>query len=302
MTNGVQGHENGFAGAMVHSPQAGPSIVKAQAPDESRAFEPRGIAEAVQLAKLLVASRLLPKSVTTPESAFAIIATGRELGLTAMQSLRSIHIIEGKPTLSADLVAALVKSRRDICQWFRLVESTDQVATYETHRVGEPSPTRMSFTISDANRAGVTGKDNWRKYPAAMLRARCITALARAVYPDLAMGVYDPDEMAPEAPPTPAVIHTPSAIEQPVVADLALFANICDRIDAAENAATLNGIARDAQKAHRYGKLGDEHLETIKVGVQKKRALLGQLPTQPAPPEPPSAPGSGDLDGEGGES
>ena len=71
------------------------------------AFEPPGIPEAVKLAQILVASRLLPRAISTPEAAVTVIMAGRELGLTAMQSLRSIHIIEGKPTMSADLMVAL---------------------------------------------------------------------------------------------------------------------------------------------------------------------------------------------------
>jgi hypothetical protein len=73
----------------------------------------------------------------------------------------------------------------------------------------------MSFTTADAQRAGLNG-DNWRKYPAAMLRARCLSAICRAVFPDLCLGLYDPDELAPEpapAPSTPAAERdvTPSA-------------------------------------------------------------------------------------------
>src|SRR5690606_27529948 len=41
---------------------------------------------------------------------------------------------------------------------------------------------------------GLTGRSNWKAHPAAMLRARASAALARAVYPDVAMGIYDPDE------------------------------------------------------------------------------------------------------------
>lgn len=288
------GHTNGFAGAMVVAPQ-GPALAKAE-----QAFEPRSINEAMQLAGLLVASRLLPRSVATPEAAFAIIATGRELGLTAMQSLRTIHVIEGKPTLSADLIAALVKSRRDVCQFFMLVESTDRAARYKTQRVGEPEPTTMSFTIEDANRAGVSGKDNWRKYPAAMLRARCITALARAVYPDLAMGVYDPDEIgdAPVAPPQP---YEPVAAQAPTPApakptDLALFAKLCDGCDQAETAAQLNSIARCAQKASRDGAITDAQLQQIATIVKKKRAAIDGPPPKAPPSAPEMDPGGYDAD------
>jgi hypothetical protein len=269
---------NGQAGMVVHT--GGPPLAKA---DPTRVFEPRDISEGYDLAKLLVASGLMPRGVQRPEAAFAIIAAGRELGLTAMQSLRSIHIIEGKPTLSADLVAALCKSRQDVCQYFRLVETTDKVARYETQRKGEPAPTAMSFTWEDAQRAGVTGKDNWKKYPAAMLRARCITALARAVYPDLAMGVYDPDEVSVEPP---VYMGQAEVVVRPEPeTDPRAFQDLCDRVDNASTAAALNAIAKDATKAAKAGAITSGNLEALKGAVVRKRSLFGK------PPEPsPSAP------------
>ena len=260
----------------------------ARATDPSRAFEPRDIDEGYEMAKLLVASGLLPRGIQRPEAAFAIIAAGRELGLTAMQSLRSIHIIEGKPSLSADLVAALCKSRPDVCLYFRLVESTDRVARYETHRRGEPEPTPMSFTIEQAQRAGVAGKDNWKKYPEAMLRARCITALARAVYPDLAMGVYDPDEVTEEptvyAGQAQVIRPVPPAPKSEPVADPRAFADLCERVDTAESAAELNAIAKDAAKAAKTGVISAGNLEALKGAVVRKRGLIG------SPPPPKSEP------------
>jgi hypothetical protein len=268
--------------------QNGPAVAKA---DPTRAFEPNSIDEGYDLAKLLVASGLMPRGVQRPEAAFAIIAAGRELGLTAMQSLRSIHIIEGKPTLSADLVAALCKSRTDVCRYFRMVESTDTIARYETLRVGEPEPTAMSFTIEEAKQAGVTGKDNWKKYPKAMLRARCITALARAVYPDLAMGVYDPDEVHDPGPvyagPAQVVAAPPAGKVTPAIApsqaDERTFADLCARVDAAETPAALNAVAKDAAKAAKTGAVTAGGLEALKGAVTRKRALIGA-------PKPPSSP------------
>ena len=189
---------------------------------DAAAFEPGSIEEALKVSGLLVASRLLPRGIATPEAAFALIVTGRELGLSAMQALRSIHIVEGKPTLSADLMVALVK-RSEACLFFRLVESSAERAIYEAHRRGEPSPTRLAFTIEEARAAGVATKENWRRYPAAMLRARCAAALARAVFPDLVLGVYDPDELAPvvdvtPAPAAPAPAPAPAPIPAPVEA------------------------------------------------------------------------------------
>lgn len=275
---------NGTTDMVMHTAER----VPAKAADQTRAFEPRDIGEGYELAKLLVASGLLPRGVQRPEAAFAIIAAGRELGLTAMQSLRSIHIIEGRPTLSADLIAALCKSRSDVCLYFRLVESTDWVARYETHRRGEPAPTSMSFSIEDAQRAGVTGKDNWRKYPAAMLRARCITALARAVYPDLAMGVYDPDEISVEPMPPPAPMHvisepSPRTADQ---SDRLSYMMLASRVEKAASASELNAVARDATKAFKAGTLSVSDLDELKANVLAKRASLAKPAPAPEPPKP----------------
>lgn len=290
----ANGHDGGFTGAMVTT-APGPGLAKATPTEQTRAFEPGSIAEALQMAQLLVKSRLMPDTVNTPEAAFAIIATGRELGLTAMQSLRSIHVIKGKTILSADLVCALVKSRRDVCTYFQLVESTADKATYETQRVGEPKPTTMSFTLDDAKRAGLGGGDNWRKYPAAMLRARCITALARAVYPDLAMGIYDPDEIDP-APaatpaPTPAYEVVAEAKSNTAAVDgFKVFLGLCDRVDAAETAAALNAVAKDAQKAQRAGSITEEQIAKLARAVREKRAIVAQQAKEAdAPPPPPAS-------------
>lgn len=158
------------------------------------AYEPRSTDEAWGLAETLYRSKLLPRGLACPEAVLYSLIAGRELGLTATQSLRSLHIVEGKVVLAADLIVAMIKRNKNVCKYFRLVESTAQLACYETLRVDEPEPTKMTWTFEQATKAGLTGKDNWRKYPDAMLRARCSAYLARAVYPDLAMGMYDPDE------------------------------------------------------------------------------------------------------------
>jgi hypothetical protein len=168
--------------------------IKAAGAVATLALEPENATDAFRLCGLYFASRLLPKSIASQEAAFTILVTGRELGLTAMQSFRSIHVIEGRPTMSADLMVALTK-RSPECEWFRLVESNAKVATYETKRRGMPAPTRLSFTIDEAKEAGLLGKDNWRKYPAAMLRARASASLCRIEYPDVMIGVYETDEL-----------------------------------------------------------------------------------------------------------
>lgn len=161
---------------------------------------PRSLSEAKELATTLSAARTIPESLQkSPADCMAIIMAGAELGLAPMQSIRALVLIKGKPTLSADAMGALVKSRRDVCEYLLLKHSDATRATYATKRAGDPEPTTMGFTIDEAKAAGLAGNDNWRKFPAAMLRARALSAICRAVYPDLLLGVYDPDELA-EAP------------------------------------------------------------------------------------------------------
>ena len=142
---------------------------------------------------MLVKSGFLPKAIDTPEKAMAVAIKGRELGLPMMQSITSINVIDGKPTISAELMAALVHQKIPNAI-LRCIETSNQICTYEAGRPADKI-LRMSFTWQDAVTAGVTGKTNWKQYPAAMLRARCCSAICRIVFPDAIMGCYTPDEL-----------------------------------------------------------------------------------------------------------
>lgn len=165
----------------------------------------------------LVKSGFLPKAVNTAEKAMAIIQTGKELGLGPMQSLRSIHIIDGKPTMGADLIGGLALSKVP-GSVLRVVESTNDKCVIKAGRGGQELTT-FTFTMNDAKNAGLTGKQNWRNYPRAMLRARAITEAARAIFPDAVMGLYDPDELGAITSPSGEVIQiaevTPLPADQP---------------------------------------------------------------------------------------
>jgi hypothetical protein len=149
---------------------------------------------AMGLATTLSKSALIPVALRgKPGDVLVVLLTGQELGLGAMQALRSIHVVDGKPSLSADLMVGLCQRRRDVCEYFMCKETTPTRATYVTKRAGDPQPTELSWTLEQAKQAGLAGRGTWSKYPDAMLRARCASALARLVYPDLLGGVYDSD-------------------------------------------------------------------------------------------------------------
>jgi hypothetical protein len=155
----------------------------------------RTIDDVERIARIAVASGYT--SCRKAEEAAMLIITGHELGLSPAQSLRGIYVVSGKPVLSADLMVAVVR-RSGLCESWRTVESTATRCTITTRRKGETHDATRTWTMDDAKRAGITGKGTWSAYPAAMLRHRCAADLAREVFPDVLMGLYDPEELTTE--------------------------------------------------------------------------------------------------------
>lgn len=213
------------------------------------AFEPRNIDEAYRLAKALVVSGFLPTSVATPEAAMAILIAGRDFGLSAMQSFRGLHVIEGSISMSADLMVALVL-KSGLAEYFTNIEGDSTIATYETKRKGLDAQ-QLSFTITEAAAANLTSKNVWKKYPQAMLRARAKSALARDVYPEIFFGVYDPDEIDDMANRTglqgmdrgPELIPASAAMTTDELQDA--VAHFKAKIAAASSPAELNRITME---------------------------------------------------------
>lgn len=148
-----------------------------------------------QMAELFYRSGMLPPAIKSAQAAVFAIQKGRELGVPPTAALTSIQVIQGRPTCSAELMLALVQ--RDYGANAMRITATDNTRCTITYRHPDVAETQTySWTIEDANRAGlVTGNPAWNKYPAAMLRARCISAVARMAFPLSILGMYTPEEM-----------------------------------------------------------------------------------------------------------
>ena len=182
-----------------------------------------GIDDVMRVASIAVKSNTF--AFKNPEEAAIKIMYGLEMGLPVFAALTGVVLIQGKPTMSSNLIASLIKrsGRYDytVPQW----DETRCTIVFTQHgkTVGE-----STFTMDDAHRAGLLrGGSNWDKYPRAMLFARAITQGARAYCADVFVGpVYDPEELTPEAayaaptPPTVTVNATP--VSTPVSAPVPL--------------------------------------------------------------------------------
>lgn len=131
-------------------------------------------------------------SKVTEIQAMFIMLKGFELGISPMQALDGIQIIQSKPTVSPQLMLALINRSGEL-QDIQM-DGDAKAYTVTMTRKGR-SPHTEVFTIENAKAMGLAGKDNWQKQPAVMLKWRAVSACARVVFPDVIQGMYTPEEM-----------------------------------------------------------------------------------------------------------
>jgi 5'-3' exonuclease len=199
-----EGNGNGNGNGNGHTAPAITGELVSASADFTRQLEPSSLPQAMQLANHMHAAKMF-NGYGSPQAVLSTILAGRELGLQAIASLRAFHVIEGKHSPSADVMRGLVL-RSGQAKYFRCVERSDEKATFETHRHGEPEPVRLTYTIEEGKRAFKPElpeaerekkwkSSAWGKYPANMVTARAGAMLARLVYPDILFGLYTPEEL-----------------------------------------------------------------------------------------------------------
>lgn len=164
------------------------------------------------LADQVGATEFVPKGLrgNSPAVAAAILH-GRELGLPPMTSLAQTHMIEGKPSLSAEALRALVLAAGHSIE---VVRTTGAECTMRGRRRGSQTWTEISWTIDMARAANLTGKNNWKNHPRQMLQARASAELCRLVFPDVCHGMGASEELLDEGGEEDTTAATP-AVEGP---------------------------------------------------------------------------------------
>lgn len=152
------------------------------------------ITDKITYAKHLAKSGLLPAVFRgRPENVLYVVEYGDMLGLSPMAALTGIHVIEGKPTASSALMSALVRRAGHRLR----VTGDDTRAAVQITRSDDPDFVFESvWTLDRARNAALAGKDVWKKYPAAMLKARAISECARDACEEALLGMhYTPEEL-----------------------------------------------------------------------------------------------------------
>ena len=160
----------------------------------------------------------------TVEQATALMLIAQAEGYHPALAARDYHIIQGRPTLKAETMMARFQQQGGKVEWKTLTDK-EVTATFSHPSGGSAT---ITWTFEQAKQAGLTGKDNWKNYPRAMLRARVVSEGIRTVFPGVVLGVYTPEEVQdiPNPPQTRDmgrvdVVEVPE--EEPVDHPFSLF-------------------------------------------------------------------------------
>ena len=142
-----------------------------------------------RMAASIAASGLF--GVKTKEQAMGLMLLCQAEGLHPAIAARDYHIVNGRPALKADAMMARYMQSGGKVEWHDYNDA--KVSGTFSHPQG--GSVKVEWTIEMAKRIGLAGKDVWKSYPRAMLRARVISEGVRTTNPGVAVGIYTPEEV-----------------------------------------------------------------------------------------------------------
>ena len=166
------------------------------------------------MAQAIAESKLF--GIQTPAQALALGLLCQAEGRHPAEAARDYHIINGKPSLKSEAMLARFQQAGGRVEWHEYTH--ESVSGTFTHPQG--GSLKVSWTMQDATRAGLTGNPTWKKFPRQMLKARCISEAVRGIFPGVLSGLYAPEEVSDMpvqvvAETAPEPIQVPIQLEAP---------------------------------------------------------------------------------------
>lgn len=157
-------------------------------------FEIRSLTDAMEYAKLIAESDLVPKDYKgKPGNVLVAIQYGMEIGLKPLQAVQNIAVINGRPAIWGDALIALVMGN-PLCEYIK-EEIKNGIATCCIKRRGQDEHI-TSFSIDDAKKANLWGKVGpWSQYPERMLQMRARGFALRDKFSDVLKGLAMAEEV-----------------------------------------------------------------------------------------------------------
>jgi hypothetical protein len=165
-----------------------------------------------ELATALAQTAFVPQQYRgKPGEATAAILAGSELGFDPLASLRAFDNIQGTVAPKAITLRAVAQAHGHEIE---VIEESDVLCRVRCRRKGSADWQQVVWTIEQAQRLGLAGKDNWKKQAKAMLVARATAEAARRVASDAILGIpYSSEELRDRTEPTPVTSSRVTAAE-----------------------------------------------------------------------------------------
>lgn len=156
-------------------------------------FQPDQFPELLKFAEGISRSNLLPSAYRgKPADVAVAVMWGQEVGLSPMAALTRIVVVNGKATLDAQGMVAVVRRAGHSISG----TSSSTKATVTGKRSDTGDELTVEWTMDDAKRARLDGKDVWKQFPSDMLWARAVSAVCRRLFADVCAGLtYTEEEM-----------------------------------------------------------------------------------------------------------
>ena len=155
------------------------------------------LSEMQEMAKIGVESNFF--GIKKPTEALALMLIAQSEGKHPATVFSQYHVIQGRPALKSDAMLARFQQAGGKVEWH--THTNEKVSATFIHPQG--GSLTVDWDMQRAKEAGLTGKDNYKKFPRQMLRARVISEAVRAVYPGVLQGMYTPEEVGEFDTPRP---------------------------------------------------------------------------------------------------
>ncbi len=147
------------------------------------------------MASYIVRSKLFGAKDESQAMSLMLIAQAE--GCHPMTAIQDFDVVQGRPARKTHSILARFQAAGGSVAW----EEITPLRACGTFSHKQGGSLRVEWTFEQAKKAGLTGKDNWKNYPQAMLRARTIAEGVRAVYPGAIGGMLTVEEAQDIAPP-----------------------------------------------------------------------------------------------------
>ena len=155
---------------------------------------------AFRMAKMIATTQLIPKAYhNKPADILVAFEFGRSLGLGHLQAVQNIAVVNGRPCLWGDAMLAVCQGHNDFeyIKEHPLLSESGETVGYAcfVKRRSYPEETKRTFTIEDAKKAGLWGKNTWAAYPSRMMQLRARGFALRDTFADALSGVSMVEEV-----------------------------------------------------------------------------------------------------------